>query len=129
MWMRSMMAVAAIGLVMGMTAVGQKPQYPNYPSETPEHFQAPTAGMDYERREAMIPMRDGVKLHTVILIPKGARNAPMLLTRTPYSANAQTGYAESPHLGSVLQGYDNAVDVIVEGGYIRVVQDVRGKYG
>ena len=29
----------------------------------------------------------------------------------------------------MLQGYDNAVDVIVEGGYIRVVQDVRGKYG
>jgi predicted acyl esterase len=26
-------------------------------------------------------------------------------------------------------GYDNAADVIVEGGYIRVVQDVRGKYG
>jgi predicted acyl esterase len=33
------------------------------------------------------------------------------------------------HLAAVLQGYDNAADVIVEGGYIRVVQDVRGKYG
>jgi len=39
---------------------------------------------DYERREAMIPMRDGVKLHTVILIPKGAHGTPILLTRTPY---------------------------------------------
>jgi predicted acyl esterase len=29
----------------------------------------------------------------------------------------------------VLQGYDNAVDVILEGGYIRVVQDIRGKHG
>ncbi len=27
-----------------------------------------------------------------------------------------------------LQGYDNATEVIVEGGYIRVIQDVRGKY-
>ena len=39
------------------------------------------------RREVMIPMRDGVKLHTVILVPKGAKNAPILLTRTPYNAN------------------------------------------
>ena len=34
----------------------------------------------------MIPMRDGVKLHTVILVPKGASGAPILLTRTPYNA-------------------------------------------
>jgi len=74
-------------------------------------------------------MRDGVKLHTVILIPKGSRSAPILLTRTPYNANELTGHAQSPHLGPILQGYDNAVEVIVEGGYIRAVQDVRGKYG
>ncbi len=36
----------------------------------------------------MIPMRDGVKLHTVILVPKGAKGAPILLTRTPYNATA-----------------------------------------
>src|SRR2546423_8750434 len=77
----------------------------------------------------MIPMRDGVKLHTVILVPKGARRAPILLTRTPYDATALTSHAPSAHLAAVLQGYDNAVDVIVEGGYIRVVQDIRGKYG
>ena len=105
------------------------PQYPAYPSETPAKFQPSTSAFEYTRREVMIPMRDGVKLHTVILVPKGAQNAPMLLTRTPYNANAQTGNAQSPHLGPTLQGYDNAVDVIVEGGYIRVVQDIRGKYG
>jgi len=77
----------------------------------------------------MIPMRDGVKLHAVVLIPKGAKNAPMLLTRTPYNATDLTSHAVSSHLGPILQGYDNAVDVIVEGGYIRVVEDVRGKYG
>ena len=74
-------------------------------------------------------MRDGVKLHTVILIPKGASHAPILLTRTPYSADELTTHAHSGHLSAILQGYDNATDVIVEGGYIRVVQDVRGKYG
>ena len=77
----------------------------------------------------MIPMRDGVKLHTVILIPKGAKQAPILLTRTPYDADKLTSHAESAHLGPVLNGYDNALDVILEGGYIRVVQDVRGKHG
>ena len=114
-------------------------QYPSYPSETPNQFEARTDSFDYVRREVMIPMRDGVKLYTVILIPKGARGAPILLTRTPYSANELTSHdprggeetnaAPSSHLGPILNGYDNATEVIVEGGYIRVVQDVRGKYG
>ena len=103
--------------------------YPDYPSESPEKFAIASGSFDYIRREAMIPMRDGVKLYTVILVPKGAKNAPILMTRTPYSAKDQTGHAASSHLGPTLQGYDNATDVIVEGGYIRVVQDIRGKYG
>ena len=133
MCMRSVIAVAAMGLAMGTTATGQKPQYPDYPSETPEHFQAPTAGMDYARREVMIPMRDGVKLHTVILLPKGlpkgAKGAGILMTRTPYNASALTMNSPSEHMGSALWGYDNAVETIIGGGYIRVVQDIRGKYG
>src|SRR6266704_1128859 len=81
------------------------------------------------QRAVTVPMRDGVKLHTVILLPKGAQNAPILLTRTPYNATELTSHAQSAHLGPILSGYDNATEVIVEGGYIRVVQDVRGKYG
>lgn len=103
--------------------------YPQYPSETPSVFHAPTYGMDYERREAMIPMRDGVKLHTVILVPKGARHEGILLTRTPYSATVLTTNTPSVHLGTSLWGYDNATETIIRGGYIRVVQDIRGKYG
>ncbi len=99
------------------------------PSETPKQFKAVNDSFDYARRDVMISMRDGVKLHTVILVPSGARRAPILLTRTPYDANALTTHRQSPHLGPSLAGYDNAVDVIVDGGYIRVVQDVRGKYG
>jgi len=98
------------------------------PSEMPARVQPVTSSFDYVRREVMIPMRDGVKLHTVILVPKGAKNAGILLTRTPYDANAQTEHGTA-HLGPTLSGYDNATEVIVEGGYIRVVQDVRGKYG
>ncbi|HJT66459.1 MAG TPA: CocE/NonD family hydrolase [Pyrinomonadaceae bacterium] len=99
------------------------------PSETPSKFETTNAGFNYTRREVMIPMRDAVKLHTVILVPKGARNAPILLTRTPYNASERTRNLNSSDLGSALYGYDNATDVIVEGGYIRVVQDIRGKYG
>src|SRR5882762_6607528 len=103
--------------------------YPDFPSETPAKFQPVTDGFEYIKRDVMIPMRDGVKLHTVIIVPKGARSAPILLTRTPYNATALTSHAESPHLGPILNGYDNATEVITGGGYIRAVQDVRGKYG
>ena len=97
-------------------------------SETPSKLQHATETFDYIKRDVMIPMRDGVKLHTVIVIPKGAKNAPMLLTRTPYNASSQVRHAASSHLGPSLSGYDNPEEVIVQGGYIRVVQDVRGKY-
>jgi len=109
----------------------EPPQYPQLPSETPAQFQPATGSFDHLRREVMIPMRDGVKLHTVILVPNTATTtsrAPILLTRTPYNADDLTSHAQSAHLGPVLYGYDNATDVIVEGGYIRVVQDVRGKH-
>jgi putative CocE/NonD family hydrolase len=99
------------------------------PAETPAELRPVTDSFDYVRREVMIPMRDGAKLHTVVLVPRGAKGAPILLTRTPYDADALTSHAASAHLGPSLQGYDNAVEVIVEGGYIRVIQDVRGKYG
>src|SRR5499427_7808999 len=99
------------------------------PSETPEKFESTNYGFDYIKRDVMIPMRDGVKLHTVIITPKGARRAPILLTRTPYNATELTSHAQSSHLGPILTGYDNATDVIIGGGYIRAVQDVRGKYG
>jgi len=99
------------------------------PGDMPATLQPVTATFDHVKRDVMIPMRDGVKLHTVVIVPKGAKGAPILLTRTPYNATALTSHASSAHLGPILQGYDNATDVIVEGGYIRVVQDVRGKYG
>jgi hypothetical protein len=88
-----------------------------------------TYGWNYERRVVEIPMRDGITLHTVILIPKGAKDAPILLTRTPYNADGLSANRKSGDLGTALYGYDNATDVIVEGGYIRVIQDIRGKYG
>ena len=124
----------AAALLLGAAIVAPHPaaaQQPTsgLPSETPAHFTPATSTFDYERRDVMVPMRDGVRLHTVVLVPRGARRAPMLLTRTPYDATATTTYAQSAHLAPTLAGYDNALDVIIPGSYIRVVQDVRGKYG
>ena len=129
--------IAAAAVVLATAAprlrAQVQPQRPAGPpglaSETPASFAPVTTSFDYVRREVMIPMRDGVRLHTVVLVPRGATRAPILLTRTPYKANALTSHANSSHLGPALDGYDNAVDVIVDGAYIRVVQDVRGKYG
>jgi hypothetical protein len=120
----------AILVISGLTyAQTPAPASSTLSNESPAKYTPDITAFDYTLRDVMIPMRDGVKLHTVILVPKGAKGAPILLTRTPYSAKTQTSHAQSGHLSSILNGYDNATDVIVEGGYIRAIQDVRGKYG
>ncbi len=121
------LAALLVALAFATPAAAQTPS--PLPSERPDSLRPPTDGYDYARRIAMIPVRDGVRLHTVILVPKGASHAPILLTRTPYDADALSANTTSTHLGASLYGYDNATDVVVEGGYIRVIQDVRGKYG
>ena len=84
-----LLVAAAVSLRARPQQAGQKPAA-GLPSETPAQFKPTNDGFDYERRDVMIPMRDGVKLHTVILVPKGAKRAPILLTRTPYNATALT---------------------------------------
>jgi len=95
-------------------------------SDIPKSFSPPRDGYDYVKREVMIPMRDGVKLHTVIVTPKGAKDAPILLTRTPYDASRRASHAESPRMVDALPLQD---ELYAADGYIRVYQDVRGKYG
>ena len=73
---------------------------------------------DYQRSEVMIPMRDGLKLHTVILKPADiATPLPFLIDRTPYGAegvNAASFIRSRPELA--------------RDGYIYVEQDIRGRY-
>jgi putative CocE/NonD family hydrolase len=102
------------------------PAIPQQSADIPKSFTTPTAGYDYVQREVMIPMRDGVKLHTVITIPRGAKDAPIILGRTPYNASKRSSRNDSPHMLSKLGQGD---DVWVAGGYIKVMQDIRGKYG
>jgi uncharacterized protein len=115
--------ILATLLTFGLTMHAQtSPEAPDIPTK----YEAPTASYDYVRREVMIPMRDGVKLFAVIVIPKGAKNAPILLTRTPYNAAERTRRMHSPHMLATLPQGD---EVFVSDGYIRVFQDIRGKYG
>jgi putative CocE/NonD family hydrolase len=118
-----------LGAALVAIAAAAAPASGQVYDERPATVVPATTGWDYERRIAEIPMRDGVRLHTVILVPKGASRAPILLTRTPYDANALTTNVSSGHLVAALDGYDNAADIVAQGGYIRVVQDIRGKYG
>jgi len=108
-----------------LLAAGQPLSASPQQSDIPRKFEPPVEANDYIRREVMVPMRDGVKLHTVIVVPKGAKNAPILLTRTPYNASKRASRNESPHMAAVLPQGD---EVFVADGYIRVFQDVRGKY-
>jgi putative CocE/NonD family hydrolase len=94
-------------------------------SEIPKEFSPVTDAFDHERREVMIPMRDGVKLHTVIVIPKGSGLAPIILTRTPYGADKPTSQGHSPSVSMLLPVAD---EPLLRAGYIRVYQDVRGRY-
>jgi putative CocE/NonD family hydrolase len=119
--LRLLAATIAASAAFALHAQNQVP----VPDGTPG-FVAPTSSYDYVKRDVMIAMRDGVKLHTVIVIPKAARSAPIILTRTPYNAAQRTSRNSSPHMSAILPQGD---DVFVADGYIRVFQDVRGKYG
>lgn len=78
---------------------------------------------DFIRREVMVPMRDGTKLYTVIVMRKGTSGAPILLSRTPYDASGSTSRNRSQKIEEILPVMDAP---FVNDGYIRVYQDVRG---
>ena len=90
------------------------------------NFKVPDAQSDFLKRVEMVPMRDGIKLYTVIVVPRDAKAAPMLLTRTPYNAASRAARSKS---GRMIEALPLSDEVFVEAGYIRVYQDVRGKYG
>ena len=73
----------------------------------------------------MIPMRDGVKLHTVIVVPKARRTRRSSSLARPTTRRGAPRNAVAPHAGHAAAGDD----VFVADGYIRAFQDVRGKYG
>jgi len=73
---------------------------------------------EFDVREVMVPMRDGIKLHTLIYTPKQmAQPLPIIMNRTPY------GIAGSAYR---LRG---SVKELADDGYIFVFQDIRGRFG
>jgi putative CocE/NonD family hydrolase len=80
--------------------------------------QTPASAPQFQRSEMMIPMRDGVRLHTLVFTPAGGNDSvPILLTRTPY------GIKESE------QRLTGAYAELARDGYIFAFQDIRGRYG
>jgi putative CocE/NonD family hydrolase len=67
--------------------------------------------------EVMIPVRDGVKLHTLVFSPEGRQGAtPILFLRTPYGIDGRAGLFQS------------SLKELADDGYIFVFQDIRGKF-
>ena len=105
-------------------SAGVTPDMVQTGSDIPAKWEEPHPGYGYEKREVMIAMRDGVKLHTEILVPKGAKGMPILLERTPYKAGSTT--QDKPKMRDAVWA---AQREWVDDGYIIVDQDIRGKYG
>ncbi|UAK24290.1 CocE/NonD family hydrolase [Sphingomonas nostoxanthinifaciens] len=119
-------AMLMIGaLALPVAAQAGEPIFPAH-GDKPAHYVEPTTGYNYTRRDVEMPMRDGVKLHTVILVPKGAAHAPILFTRTPYDADKHAGRNRSGNLASIVP---QSAEVFANAGYIIVFQDVRGLHG
>lgn len=76
---------------------------------------------NFTKIDTTITMRDGIKLYTIIYIPKGnSVKYPFLMERTPYSV---APYGEKNYAGSLGPNTN-----LMHGKYIFVYQDVRGRY-
>jgi putative CocE/NonD family hydrolase len=130
--MNRLVSALALPLLFAATYSFAQQQDParNVTDELNPNFKLPTivsiVAPDYEKRVVMVPVRDGVKLYTVIVVPKGAKGAPIVLTRTCYNAAGRAERSKSPKMIEALPLSD---EDFVKNGYIRVYQDVRGKYG
>src|SRR5215469_11694211 len=84
---------------------------------SPRHG-APAASSPFLYKQVMIPMRDGVRLQTVILTPKERSGPlPILLTRTPYGV---------PDKAPATMPDD--LTALARDGYVFVIQNVRGRF-
>src|SRR5579872_7292057 len=70
-------ALTILGIMFCRDTVRADGSSTNLSSDTPTNFIPSTNTFDYVKREEMIPMRDGVKLKTFILVPKGITSAPI----------------------------------------------------
>src|SRR6185437_6763722 len=97
--MSRLICVVGVGVLLSVSAVTGFGQQQKLPADdlTP-NYKVPELETDFVKRVEIVPMRDGVKLYTVIVIPKGAHDAPILLTRTPYNAASRAAREDSPSM-------------------------------
>jgi putative CocE/NonD family hydrolase len=114
----------AKGKISGLTTTVMGPRSTGAAMEMVRFSNKPTAinqFRDYTRSEVMVPMRDGVKLHLVILRPKGSESGgeplPFLMERTPYGVDGETSTSVNA-----------AKPELAQSGYIFVFGDIRGRY-
>ena len=120
--LRAALAASVLALMAAAPAPAQTPVTPMTPDMVAAYDKTrPQA--DFVRQVVMIPMRDGVKLYTVIVYKKGTTHAPILLSRTPYDARSSTARLDSQSIDDILPVMDKD---FVDDGYIRVYQDIRG---
>jgi putative CocE/NonD family hydrolase len=131
---RKLLALALAPLMLGAgqawsqapaPAGGANAVTPMTPNAAPSYAGFTPDQADYIKRVVMIPMRDGVKLYTVIVFKKGVKAGPILLSRTPYDAKSSADRNKSPSITEILPVMDAE---FVNDGYIRVYQDIRGMH-
>jgi uncharacterized protein len=120
--MKNLLTLVLAAAVTAASAQTPPPVTPMTP-DVIDKYESTLPFADFIRREAMIPMRDGVKLYTTIVMKKGTANAPILLSRTPYDAHNSTHRVKSQRIVDVVEIMDHE---FVEDGYIRIYQDIRG---
>jgi putative CocE/NonD family hydrolase len=81
---------------------------------------AATLADRFHKTDVMIPMRDGVRLHTELYAPSNAlAPLPFLITRTPYGQSL-----DKQGFNLMLDRYEE----LARDGYIFVFQDIRGRH-
>jgi putative CocE/NonD family hydrolase len=114
--------IAALLLPLATIAAAAPPVTPMTPDVVAK-YDPVLREADYIKRVAMVPMRDGTKLYTVIVMKKGTRGGPILLSRTPYDAKSSLARTPSQSVVDILP---IMYKEFVNDGYIIVQQDIRG---
>jgi len=122
---RTALGFAALILASASIASAAAPAVTPMTPDVVDKYDSVLPEADYVKRVAMVPMRDGTKLYTVIVMKKGTTGGPILLSRTPYDAKGSMSRMGSQHGVDILAAMYKE---FYEDGYIIVQQDIRGMH-